>query len=157
AHRLDPGPGSVRGRQGGNRAAPRRGTPRQRSPSRPDSVAFARGVILPMPVSSNFQPVSLHDLDFASLSRLLEADGVNPHHANALFRALQREGASAWGRDDYLPPLRRWLDQKVGPGKAWALDQPELVDDIASSDGLTRKFLLRLRDGPTIEPVLMGY
>ncbi len=110
-----------------------------------------------MPVSSNFQPVSLHDLDFASLSRLLEADGVNPHHANALFRALQREGASAWGRDDYLPPLRRWLDQKVGPGKAWALDQPELVDDIASSDGLTRKFLLRLRDGQTIETVLMGY
>jgi 23S rRNA (adenine2503-C2)-methyltransferase len=34
---------------------------------------------------------------------------------------------------------------------------PELAADTASSDGLTRKFLLRLDDGQTIETVLMSY
>ena len=32
-----------------------------------------------------------------------------------------------------------------------------MADEIPSRDGLTRKFLLRLRDGQTIETVLMGY
>ncbi|MEI9895055.1 MAG: radical SAM protein [Chthoniobacter sp.] len=31
------------------------------------------------------------------------------------------------------------------------------MSDTASSDGLTRKFLLKLEDGQTIETVLMGY
>ncbi len=37
------------------------------------------------------------------------------------------------------------------------MDAPALADETASSDGLTRKFLLRLDDGQTIETVLMGY
>jgi 23S rRNA (adenine2503-C2)-methyltransferase len=32
-----------------------------------------------------------------------------------------------------------------------------VVDDVRSSDGLTRKFLLQLADGQTIETVIMGY
>jgi 23S rRNA (adenine2503-C2)-methyltransferase len=57
----------------------------------------------------------------------------------------------------FLPPLRRWVAAHVGEGKAYFLDAPEVVDEIRSTDGLTRKFLLRLRDGQTIETVLMGY
>ena len=51
------------------------------------------------------------------------------------------------------PPLARWCQNQPHP----ASDQPELVDEIHSSDGLTRKFLLRLADGQVIETVLMGY
>ena len=39
----------------------------------------------------------------------------------------------------------------------FTLDVPEAADDIPSADGLTRKFLLRLADGQTVETVLMAY
>lgn len=103
---------------------------------------------------------SLHDLDLASLREVLAADGVNPVHGAALWRALHREGLATpeeLGAAPLLPPLHRWLEQALAPGGGWFLDRPEPVDEIPSSDGLTRKFLLRLRDGQTIETVLMGY
>ncbi len=102
-------------------------------------------------------PRSLHDLDLPALHEALAGDGVNPHHAAALWRALHREGATDLAACDFLPPLRRWIDGKVGEGRDWFLDVPEPVEEIPSRDGLTRKFLLRLRDGQTIETVLMGY
>jgi len=108
-------------------------------------------------VTGNPQPSSLHDLDLPALREALAGDGVNPHHAATLWRVLHREGATNLAACDFLPPLRRWIDRSVGEGKAWFLDAPELVEEIPSSDGLTRKFLLRLRDGQTIETVLMGY
>ena len=91
------------------------------------------------------------------MERALAAAGVKAHHAKALWRAVQREGASDLTAVDFLPPLRRWVDESVGEGKEFFLDAPEGVDEIRSTDGLTRKFLLRLRDGQTIETVLMGY
>jgi 23S rRNA (adenine2503-C2)-methyltransferase len=83
----------------------------------------------------NIAPQSLHDLGFAGLEAVLEKDGVNRIHAKALWRAIHREAG--------LDLLSR--------------DAPEVVDETHSSDGLTKKFLLRLRDGQTIETVLMGY
>ncbi len=100
---------------------------------------------------------SLHDLGFSEMEALLEAGGVRRHHAKALWRALHREGEADPGSRDFLPPLQRWVRESVGEGKAFYLDVPEAVDEIRSSDGLTRKFLLRLRDGQVIETVLMGY
>jgi 23S rRNA (adenine2503-C2)-methyltransferase len=103
-------------------------------------------------------PSSLHDLGFAGLEGVLEKSGVNRIHAKALWRALHREGElDPAGRGDFPPPLRRWVEDNVGEGKAFFLDAPEVVDETHSSDGLTKKFLLRLRDGQTIETVLMGY
>jgi len=100
---------------------------------------------------------SLHDPDFAGLREILAADGVNPCHALALWGALHREGSLDLSSQRFAPPLRRWVERSVGEGKAFFLDAPELVEEIRSDDGLTRKFLLRLRDGQTIETVLMGY
>lgn len=100
---------------------------------------------------------SLHDPDLAGLREILVADGVNPCHARALWGALHREGISDLSTKSFAPPLRRWVDRSVGEGKAYFLETPELVEEIRSDDGLTRKFLLRLRDGQTIETVLMGY
>jgi 23S rRNA (adenine2503-C2)-methyltransferase len=100
-------------------------------------------------------PQSLHDLGFEELGARLAAAGVNPHHAGALWRALHRDGVTSLSEQVFSPPLRRWIDGNVGSG--YLLDQPEVVDEIHSSDGLTRKFLLRLGDGQVIETVLMGY
>ena len=100
---------------------------------------------------------SLHDLGFDELVAVLAADGVILHHAKVLWRVLHRDGELDLASRNFLPPLKRWVSESVGEGKPYFLDAPEVVDEIRSSDGLTRKFLLRLRDGQVIETVLMGY
>ena len=103
------------------------------------------------------KPRSLHDLGFSELVEMLAKDGVILHHAKVLWRVLHQEGELDLAGRNFLPPLKRWISDSVGEGKAYFLDAPEVVDEIRSSDGLTRKFLLRLRDGQTIETVMMGY
>ncbi|WP_193212389.1 23S rRNA (adenine(2503)-C(2))-methyltransferase RlmN [Luteolibacter marinus] len=100
---------------------------------------------------------SLHDLGFREVEAVLRADGVNPHHAKALWRALQREGELDLAARDFSPPLKRWVEEQVGEGRAFFLDAPAVSSEIHSSDGLTRKFLLRQQDGQETETVLMGY
>ncbi|MEI7908585.1 MAG: 23S rRNA (adenine(2503)-C(2))-methyltransferase RlmN [Verrucomicrobiota bacterium] len=101
---------------------------------------------------------SLHDLSFAEMERELCAGGVSTHHAKALWRVLHFHGElNPAARDNLSPPLQRWLANSVGQGKGFFLDAPEVVQESHSSDGLTRKFLLRLRDGHSVETVLMGY
>ena len=102
-------------------------------------------------------PRSLHDLGFSELAAALADDGVNPVHTKSVWRALHRDGAVDLAGTSFLPPVQRWIERNVGEGKSFFLDVPEVADEIPSSDGLTRKFLLRLRDGQTIETVLMGY
>ena len=106
---------------------------------------------------SDFPQRSLHDLSFPELAEVLAADGVIAHHVKPLWRAIHRDGELDLASREFLPPLKRWVDDSVGDGKAFFLDAPTVVDEIRSSDGLTRKFLLRLSDGQTIETVLMGY
>lgn len=91
------------------------------------------------------------------MEEVLEADGVNPTHAKALWRALHRKALTDLSDCDFLPPLRKWVDTNVGEDKRFFIEVLELAEEIPSSDGLTRKFLLRLNDGQTIETVLMGY
>ena len=100
---------------------------------------------------------SLHDLGYSELEAVLAAGGVIAHHVKSLWRAIHRDGEINLAAREFLPPLKRWVAESVGEGKAFFLDAPEVVDEIRSADGLTRKFLLRLRDGQTIETVLMGY
>jgi 23S rRNA (adenine2503-C2)-methyltransferase len=101
---------------------------------------------------------SLHDLSFAAIEAELVAGGLARPHARTLWGALHRLGVlDLEACEGFLPPLRRWVAEHVGEDRRFFLDAPELVDEIRSSDGLTRKFLLRLRDGQTIETVLMGY
>lgn len=92
---------------------------------------------------------SLLDLPYAALERTLIHSGVRAAHARALWRALYR---APGGRESFLPPLARWL--AAGSHRAETL---EAAATIRSADGLTRKFLLRLADGQTIETVLMAY
>lgn len=83
---------------------------------------------------------------------MLERAGVHPIHAKPLWASLYRPRSS---RAHFPPPLERWAAESIphhyGP------ETPEISADIRSSDGLTRKFLLRLTDGQEVETVLMGY
>lgn len=101
---------------------------------------------------------SLLDLPFAGIEQELAAAGLKPFHARALWRAMHFEAATdLLDRPEFAPPLRRWMARRAEEAASLEADLPEQVADIASSDGLTRKFLLRMRDGQTVETVLMGY
>lgn len=101
---------------------------------------------------------SLHDMAFPELEAVLVGDGLRPIHARPLWRALHRDLATTLAdREDFPAPLRRWAAAQCGPGRAHGLDLPPASAETESSDGFTRKFLLRLGDGQTIETVLMGY
>ncbi|HQZ28180.1 MAG TPA: 23S rRNA (adenine(2503)-C(2))-methyltransferase RlmN [Verrucomicrobiales bacterium] len=102
-------------------------------------------------------PQSLHDLTFSQLATRLREDGLAAPHVRTLWRALQYDGELDLQRRDFPAPLKRWLENSLGERKPFFLDAPELVTEFRSDDGLTRKFLLRLRDGQEIETVLMGY
>lgn len=106
----------------------------------------------------NTLPASIHDLTFSALEREIQADGLSPVHARTLWRALHREyHTSPVAREDFLPPLRRWVSEKLGTGRRFPEDKLDVTTEVASSDGLTRKLLLKLADGQTIETVVMGY
>ncbi len=94
------------------------------------------------------------DLAAVTLPRLeREMAGLSPVHARRLWQTVHRElTPELSGPAHFQPPLRRWLE-----GNAVALTAPEVARVIRSEDGWTRKFLLRLADGQTVETVLMGY
>ena len=78
-------------------------------------------------------------------------------HVRTLWKALHRQPElDVREREDFPPPLRRWIADEFQAGALFN-DRLEVLADLASSDGLTRKYLLRLSDGRTIETVLMGY
>ncbi len=105
----------------------------------------------------NPAPQSLLGLTFSELETALSDAGVLKHHAKALWRAVHRDHALDLTEFNFLPPLKKWVEAYVGAGKTYFIDLPEQEQEIHSSDGLTRKYLLRLNDGQVIETVLMGY
>lgn len=86
------------------------------------------------------------------------SSGLSPVHARALWRSVHHDLQDAFTDEtNFQPPLRRWLKENFGAGKCFFIESPKATDDLASSDGLTRKFLLRFADGQTIETVLMSF
>lgn len=103
-------------------------------------------------------PRSLLDLTLAELERELVAAGLSPVHTRPLWRALHRELKNHLPAETgFVPPVRRWLAEQLGERGQFFVDAPAEADDIASADGFTHKFLLRLADGQTIETVVMGF
>lgn len=96
-------------------------------------------------------------ISFSGIQEALEKSGVRAHHARKLWRLVHREGARDLHEHDLLPPLAKWVGKNIGPGKSYFLDEPVVESEVASADGLTRKYLLRLADGQVIETVLMEY
>jgi 23S rRNA (adenine2503-C2)-methyltransferase len=100
---------------------------------------------------------SLLGLNFGELSALLAEDGVPVHHTKQLWRTIHRNAIADLASTELSPPLARWVAEKIGPEKSHFIDLPEQAEEIHSSDGFTRKYLLRLSDGQVIETVLMEY
>jgi 23S rRNA (adenine2503-C2)-methyltransferase len=99
----------------------------------------------------------MYDLSFTALEAEVVASGLRPVHAKTLWRALHRDGVEdLTERADFLPPLRRWIGERVS-GAGFSIALPPVRSETASSDGLTRKYLLALADGQEVETVLMGY
>ena len=97
---------------------------------------------------------TLHDLSFDQLRDTLASVGMSRSHGLPFFKALHQELETApRGRTDFAPPLQRWLESGEAPEPLL----PEMVDEVASEDGFTRKYLLRLSDGAEVEAVLMGF
>ena len=97
---------------------------------------------------------TLFDRTFPEIESQLVADGLRAVHTRALWKSLYRGGITQEKVAAFAPPLQRWLAEHDGELRS---NSPEVEADIRSSDGLTRKFLLRLSDGQTIETVAMGY
>ncbi len=94
----------------------------------------------------------LTDLDFPTLQSLL-ADGGQPRYrARQLWEWLYVHLADSFDQMTNLPlSLREKLKTET------ELGLPEIAASQVSGDSLTRKDLLRLADGETIEAVLMRY
>jgi 23S rRNA (adenine2503-C2)-methyltransferase len=95
----------------------------------------------------------IDDLTFEELEGMLVESGLPAVHARALWRGIYRgDAANSW-REELSPPLARWLR-----GNADRLSPPpQQVSETSSTDALTKKFLLRLEDGQTVETVSMSY
>ncbi|MCB8983372.1 MAG: 23S rRNA (adenine(2503)-C(2))-methyltransferase RlmN [Ardenticatenaceae bacterium] len=93
-------------------------------------------------------PVNLYDYGRPALEDMLAGWGYSSYHAGQLWTALYR-------RQGDLTDLRPDLCGRLQAEATTAL--PTAVADLASSDGQTRKFLLRLADGQTVETVLMHF
>ncbi|MBX3733372.1 MAG: 23S rRNA (adenine(2503)-C(2))-methyltransferase RlmN [Verrucomicrobiae bacterium] len=99
---------------------------------------------------------SLLDLEFDQLQERLVAAGLRKAHALPVWRRLHRDlPAGASGPTPLHGPVQRWLESCLGaPG---TLPVPSVRQRITSTDGRTRKLLVRLSDGQEVETVLMGY
>jgi 23S rRNA (adenine2503-C2)-methyltransferase len=96
--------------------------------------------------------VNLYDLTYPDLVDLLAAWGHSAFHADRLWNYLYRQQVVSLAEMVELrPELRLQLKAKA------VLDtlSAQFVTD--SSDGFTKKYLLRLIDGQTIETVLMMF
>jgi 23S rRNA (adenine2503-C2)-methyltransferase len=94
----------------------------------------------------------LYDLDLPALQSLLVGWGEPAYRARQLWKWLYGHLADSFAQMTSLPKaLRERLAAET------AIGAPEVVDTLQSADGETRKDLLRLADGETIEAVLMRY
>jgi 23S rRNA (adenine2503-C2)-methyltransferase len=101
-------------------------------------------------------PASLYDLTFAQMRSQLVADGLKPLHAESLWKILYaRLEPDPATVEEVAPPLKRWLKRHWGA--AFEGHKAEVCERLSSSDGQTRKTLLKLADGQIIETVVMGY
>jgi 23S rRNA (adenine2503-C2)-methyltransferase len=101
---------------------------------------------------ANRPTTQLYDLDFLALQSLLESWGEPAYRARQMWEWLYVHRVDSFERMTNLPKsLRERLVREMPIGV------PEVVDTVRSKDDETRKDLLQLADGETVEAVLMRY
>ncbi len=98
------------------------------------------------------EPNSVFELTRGDLALLLADWGFKPVHAARIWSQVYLAGARSF---DGMPDLPPRVAARLAA--ALSLDLPAVVRESRSTDGFTRKFLLALRDGRTIEMVLMRF
>ncbi len=93
--------------------------------------------------------IDIRDLTLGELRTELEAMGEKPFRAAQIFSWIYQKGAT---RFEELTELSRTLRVKLET--RFAIGSMDVVETLRSGDG-TEKFLFRLRDGPSIESVLI--
>jgi 23S rRNA (adenine2503-C2)-methyltransferase len=96
--------------------------------------------------------VNLYDLSQDEMVGLLAEWGYSAFYADRLWQYLYREQAASL---EAMPDLRPDLRQRLAAHTHIGTPTTQLAID--SSDGYTRKYLLQLADGQTIETVLMRF
>ncbi|MBE2224744.1 MAG: 23S rRNA (adenine(2503)-C(2))-methyltransferase RlmN [Anaerolineae bacterium] len=94
---------------------------------------------------------NLYDYTYPELTQLLANWGYSSYHVDKLWQALYQSQVQSLSEINVRDDLRQKLESAV---KIGVLGTETAV---ASNDGLTHKFLLKLADGETIETVLMGF
>jgi 23S rRNA (adenine2503-C2)-methyltransferase len=95
---------------------------------------------------------NVYDLSSERLTSILVDLGERPFRATQVLHWLYKELTPDFSQMSNLPlDLRRMLAERLRIGSA------DLVAQKVSSDGWTRKVLLKMRDGNTVEAVLMLY
>ena len=95
---------------------------------------------------------AITDVDDAALSAWLSDRGEAPYRLRQIRRAVARSTASDWSGLTDLPLALR---SALAASFRWSA--VEVVTEVASADGETRKALLRLHDGHHVESVLMPH
>ena len=96
--------------------------------------------------------VSVYDLDYSRLQDLLVSMGEPAFRAKQVWEWLYRSLATEWQQMTNLPASLR---ERLGQTLLLPVLSPK--DERVSAADRTRKILLELRDGCTIEAVLMRY
>ncbi len=108
------------------------------------------GYNLSMMSDAKSEKINLYDLTRDNLDALLAGWGYSSYHATRLWHALYRQQIHSLHEiTDLRPDLLSQLHAET------AIKQLPVQIATSSSDGFTRKFLLRLDDGEEIETVLM--
>ena len=95
---------------------------------------------------------NLYDLDIPALEALLASWGEPSYRAKQIFKWLYQHLVVDVGQMTSLPKtLRERLSEET------SLSVPSVLDQSESMDGETRKDLLELADGQSVEVVLMRY
>jgi len=97
-------------------------------------------------------PIYLYDLNLPALTALLAKWGEPTYRARQLWEWLYIHLTTDF---DAMTNLPRTLRTRLAAETI--IDRPQIVDTLRSTDGETRKDLLQLSDGETIEVVLMRY
>ena len=96
--------------------------------------------------------IRLYDLDLPALQSLLQDWGEPAYRATQLWEWLYVHLATDLAQ---MTNLSRSLRERLAAETT--IGVPQVVDTLHSTDGRTRKHLLRLADGETVEVVLMRY
>lgn len=103
-------------------------------------------------VKKTHAPQNLFELTRAELHALVASWDFSAVHAARLWNYLYYECVDSFAAMPEVPPK---VLKRLEAG--WTLERMPVANELRSSDGFTRKFLLELGDGARIETVLMRF